>query len=594
MSPLEELPKNLEKYDIPFKIAAGPGAGKTTWLVNHVQNVISNSIKLGKTKKVACITYTRIGADTVQKKVKKLTGTNRLDTGTIHSFLYRNIIKPFSYLIAEDLNGDELFNVKEMNGHIENRLIWERLTSWKAEIEKDNSKKYNYFNFPDNKKKLIAKLACIEYTIESNSEIKISFSKKANRYDVAIPLKNGELLKYKKSYWRKGIMHHEDVLYFTHYLFTNYPRVSEFVSDKFPYIYLDEFQDTNPLQTWIINQIAAKGTTIGVIGDPAQSIFEFAGARRRDFNEFTLPEIQNFKKSKNYRSTVKIIDFLKVLRDDIEQIPKTSAEIGEDVVVIANSSDFAISHMESLKEDNFAVLCRSNIQVDKLKSQIKNEDVNLISELYSEDSDHKRPTFLHSLIKAYDFDNSEEYKEALKEIRTHLRTQELNGMEKRKLAIEILDYLKDNLDSTIESIYKHLQPILKKHFVQIPGLAKPKNVHQYAFKDFIPFLSKQTKLSSKIKTIHQSKGDEFENVLLCLDDKTDKNGTVRKSIEAIMDDYIFNASTNILLDTEIGEETRLVYVACSRARSRLFINVPRLSAEVEQRLSQMNVNVIRN
>jgi len=594
MSTLTELPKVLENYDTPFKISAGPGAGKTTWLVNHLQQVINNSKKLGKTKKVACITYTRIGADTVQKKVKKLTGTSRLDTGTIHSFLYRNIIKPFAYLIATDLNGDELFNVQELNGHIENRLIWDRLRSWKAEIEKDNGRNYDYFNFADNKRKLIAKLACIEYTIESNTEIKISFSKKANRYDVPIPLKNNELLKYKKSYWRKGIMHHEDVLYFTHYLFKNFPRVAEFVSYKFPYIFLDEFQDTNPLQTWIINQIATKGTTIGVIGDPAQSIFEFAGARRRDFNEFTLPKIQNFKKSKNYRSTVKIIDFLKILRDDIEQIPKTGAETGEDVVVIVNSTDFAILHLESLNQDDFAVLCRSNIQVSKIKSQIKNEDVNLITELYSEDSDHKRPTFLHALIKAYDFNNCEEYKEAVKEIMKHLRTKELNGIEKRKLAIELLDYLNSNLESSIESIYKYIQPILKKHSITMPGLAKPKKIHKNAFKDFIPFLSKQTRLSSKIKTIHQSKGDEFENVLLCLDDKTDKNGTVRKSIEAIMEDYIFNASANILLDTEIGEETRLVYVACSRARSRLFINVPRLSAEVEQRLSQMNVIVIRN
>ncbi|MFB1000076.1 MAG: AAA family ATPase, partial [Colwellia sp.] len=85
MDTIKELPKVLRDIDVPFKISAGPGAGKTTWLVEHVKNVLENSDKLNKTQKVACITYTRIGADTVNKKIKNFTYTNRLDIGTIHS-----------------------------------------------------------------------------------------------------------------------------------------------------------------------------------------------------------------------------------------------------------------------------------------------------------------------------------------------------------------------------------------------------------------------------------------------------------------------------------------------------------------------------
>jgi len=274
----EELPDVLADINTPFKISAGPGAGKTTWLVNHIQNVLKNSDKLNKTQKIACITYTRIGADTVEKKVKKISGTNRIDVGTIHSFLYRNVIKPFSYLIKCDENDKELFAVDELSGHIENRLIWDRLRSWKSEIEKDNNQEYNYFSWAKNRPLLISKLSCIDYLLDVNNDIQFSFNQSAKYYNVAIPTSNNELFKYKRAYWRKGILHHEDVLYFTHLIFNNNLRIVEFLSNKFPYLFLDEFQDTTPLQTWIINEISKQGTVVGVIGDPAQSIFEFAGA----------------------------------------------------------------------------------------------------------------------------------------------------------------------------------------------------------------------------------------------------------------------------------------------------------------------------
>ena len=56
--------------DEPFKISAGPGAGKTYWLISHIKNVVSNSHKLDIVKKVACITYTNVGIDTMEKTVK--------------------------------------------------------------------------------------------------------------------------------------------------------------------------------------------------------------------------------------------------------------------------------------------------------------------------------------------------------------------------------------------------------------------------------------------------------------------------------------------------------------------------------------------
>ena len=238
MKNYKELPDILENIDVHFKISAGPGAGKTTWLVEHVKNILSNSDRLGKTKKIACITYTRIGADTVEKKVKKISGTNRLDVGTIHSFLYRNVVKPFSYLIERDDNGNELFNIKELSGHIENRPNHDRISSWANAIGKnyrylhDTNKKDS--NGLTNFQKTVFLLKEFEWGLKEDN---INFYLKKKYYrDYQFPTTN--LFEYKLSNWRKGIMHHEDVLYFTHYIFKKEPRVVELISNKFPYLFL--------------------------------------------------------------------------------------------------------------------------------------------------------------------------------------------------------------------------------------------------------------------------------------------------------------------------------------------------------------------
>ena len=93
----------------------------------------------------------------------------------------------------------------------------------------------------------------------------------------------------------------------------------EFIRNKYPYILIDEFQDTTELQTWIIKRIAESDTKVGVIGDLAQSIYKFAGAKRKDFEIFELEGISSYKLEKNHRSTSRIIDFLNCLRSDICQ-----------------------------------------------------------------------------------------------------------------------------------------------------------------------------------------------------------------------------------------------------------------------------------
>ena len=79
-----------------FRIYAGPGAGKTYWLVNHIKNVLHTSLRLSKTRKIACITYTNIAVETIQKRLG--TSANQVEVSTIHSFLYKHIISFFAHV----------------------------------------------------------------------------------------------------------------------------------------------------------------------------------------------------------------------------------------------------------------------------------------------------------------------------------------------------------------------------------------------------------------------------------------------------------------------------------------------------------------
>ena len=119
MLDINSLPHVSELYDINtnFRVFAGPGAGKTTWLINHLRNVLKTSCRLHRTRKIACITYTNVAAEEVMNRLS--CDKFRFDISTIHSFLYRNIVKPFSHLIAQDKDGEPLFNIDQLDGHTE-------------------------------------------------------------------------------------------------------------------------------------------------------------------------------------------------------------------------------------------------------------------------------------------------------------------------------------------------------------------------------------------------------------------------------------------------------------------------------------------
>lgn len=154
---------------------------------------------------------------------------------------------------------------------------------------------------------------------KSTRQMKLKASSKINGKHI-LPLK-----KYIWSVVRK--LTHNEILYFGYRILESNPTALYAIRVKFPFIFVDEFQDTNPLQTLLIKLIGQKSTVVGVVGDIAQSIYSFQGARPTDFEKFFIDgerKLKEYNISDNRRSTENIVNFCNFLRQSDKHVIQIS------------------------------------------------------------------------------------------------------------------------------------------------------------------------------------------------------------------------------------------------------------------------------
>lgn len=332
-------PDNPIGTDFHSRVVAGPGAGKTTWLARQIRHIVRTSMRLGAFGRVLCISYTSVAAEELQKRLQDI--ANRVYVSTIHSFLYENIVKPYVWLVIDE-HGQPLVNYRELAGHTENRPSRNRVSKW----INDNGLKYLFYPL-----KLTEELlGDLTWTLDGETCVlqvrdpdrgNNAFSNRSRSFPNDQP---ELLLQYKKLCWRQGEIHHEDVLYFAYRIVREHQSVLTFISSRFPHVVVDEFQDTNPIQTYILTQMANSGSFVGVIGDPAQSIYSFQDARMSDFTRFQLPGQRDFVIEGNRRSTTSIVRFLNTLRTDRLRQATIRDDEGNAPICFTGSNITGISH----------------------------------------------------------------------------------------------------------------------------------------------------------------------------------------------------------------------------------------------------------
>lgn len=569
-----------------FRISAGPGAGKTHWLANHIKNVLHKSERLCATRKIACITYTNVAVGTILKCLGA--SADRVEVSTIHSFLYKHIVKPYAAFIAQEYG----LNVQEIDGHDDHVVRFGYLKQWIESHPYKKELKHPYTAkqitmLANNKVTIMKWLSTLHYDFNSSGNLIICSNRKdayyisednVRRYlnNKCLDILEKDFLSYKTFYWQEGILHHEDILFFSYQLIQKFAFILQVLRAKFPYFFIDEFQDTNPIQTKILEQIGQNETIVGIIGDKAQSIYGFQGATPDHFTSFTLPNIIDYQMADNRRSTNQIIDILNTIRTDISQSKFRNKGGEKPTINIGNMSASLLKAQEQCNEEVVYSLSRDNNTSNAMKRNMNNNipSEDLLQRLYEADSNRERRSLVIACIKATELASQKRFKDAIKELERIFKDKKDKSKGKKEalkhitLLLHKYNYFKD------KSMSEFLAFVNEK-IKSTPDLraGAPKNFYENHTYEQLAVCVKITEDTSLHRTIHKAKGAEFNNVLLIL---KDENGL------------------EFLLNPELeNEEHRINYVAVSRAKEQLFIAVPSITDANNTKLKTL-FNIIEN
>jgi DNA helicase-2/ATP-dependent DNA helicase PcrA len=190
---------------------------------------------------------------------------------------------------------------------------------------------------------------------------------------------------YNERLIKSNAMDFDDLLMKTNELLNNYPEVLAKYQEKFKYILVDEYQDTNNSQYLIVKSLSDKYQNICVVGDDAQSIYSFRGANINNIINFRndYDEVEVFRLEQNYRSTKNIVNAANsVIEHNKNKIDKevwTDNDFGDRVEIIANDSDIGearglcqkIISLNNTSFSNIAILYRTNAQSRPIEDSLR-------------------------------------------------------------------------------------------------------------------------------------------------------------------------------------------------------------------------------
>ena len=272
-------------------IIAGAGSGKTRVLTFRIAHLLKNGVKPWS---ILALTFTNKAAREMKERIAHLVGQNtakHLWMGTFHS-IFARILRteseimgyPSNFTIYDSADSKSLIKsiIKDMN--LDDKTYKPAVVSSRISAAKNNLVSSEVY-------------ATLPETLEYDQSIKM-------------PLISLIYKEYAKRCFLAGAMDFDDLLMKTNALFRNHPEILAKYQRIFDYILVDEYQDTNHSQYMIIKKLAANHNNICVVGDDAQSIYSFRGARIENILNFQkdYPEHKIFKLEQNYRSTQTIVD----------------------------------------------------------------------------------------------------------------------------------------------------------------------------------------------------------------------------------------------------------------------------------------------
>ncbi len=361
------------QIDGPMIVIAGAGSGKTRVLTYRIAYLMHKGVD---SFNILSLTFTNKAAREMKKRIADIVGSSEaknLWMGTFHS-IFAKILR----IEADKLGYPSNFTIYDTQDS--QRLIASIIKE--MGLDKDIYK-YKQINsrISSYKNSLITVKAYFQ-----NAEL-VEADAMAKRPRM------GEIYKhYVDRCFKAGAMDFDDLLLKTNELLNRFPEVLAKYQNRFKYILVDEYQDTNHSQYLIVRALSDKFQNICVVGDDAQSIYAFRGANINNILNFQkdYDNVQQYRLEQNYRSTRNIVEAANSIIDKnktkLDKVVWTANDPGPKIFVnrlitdgdegrFVASSIFENQMQHQLSNGNFAVLYRTNAQSRAIEDALRKRDI---------------------------------------------------------------------------------------------------------------------------------------------------------------------------------------------------------------------------
>ncbi|QDO95340.1 AAA family ATPase [Formosa sediminum] len=610
-----QLAPTIQK-DGPMIVIAGAGSGKTRVLTYRIAYLMHQGIDPFN---ILSLTFTNKAAREMKERIASIVGQSEaknLWMGTFHS-VFAKILRieadklgyPANFTIYDAQDSQRLISsiIKEMGldkDLYKYKSVFSRISSYKNSLITVRA----YFQNPE--------------LIEADT--------------MARRPRLGDIYKeYVERCFKSGAMDFDDLLLKTNELLTRFPEVLAKYQDRFRYILVDEYQDTNHSQYLIVRALSDRFQNICVVGDDAQSIYAFRGANINNILNFQkdYDNVKLFRLEQNYRSTKNIVNAANSIIDKnetkLDKVVWTANDEGGKIKVNRSMTDgeegryvastiFETKMNEQLKHSDFAILYRTNAQSRSMEDALRKRDIPY--RIYGGLSFYQRKeikdilSYLRIIINPSDEEALKRvinfpprgigqttidkliiaangYKRSIFEVMKHIDKTDvkINSGTKNKLKdfvtmVESFQVMNQNVNAfeLAEHVTKTTGLIKEFNKDTTPeGVAKVENIEELinGIKDFV---EEQKEIADTTGSLTEF----LEDVALATDLDNDNGEDDRVALMTIhlakglefpyvfivgLEEDLFPSAMSMNTRSELEEERRLFYVALTRAEKQAYL-----------------------
>ncbi len=354
-------------------VIAGAGSGKTRVLTYRIAHLLNQGVRPST---ILSLTFTNKAAREMKERISQVVGENmarHLWMGTFHSIFARllraeheAIAYPSNFTIYDSADSKSLIKTIVKSFELDIKMYKPNVIAGRISMAKNN---------------LITPMV-----YANNAEIR-----KVDK-SIRMPAISEIYKEYAKRSFLSGAMDFDDLLLKPNLLFRDNPEILKKYQERFNYVLVDEYQDTNFAQYMIVKKLSAKHKNICVVGDDAQSIYSFRGARIENILNFKndYPDHKTFKLEQNYRSTQTIVNAANsIIAKNKRQIPKTvfsKKDSGNPIKVLSaltdNEEGFLVAQeiaetqlRDHYKYQDYAILYRTNAQSRIFEESLRKRNI---------------------------------------------------------------------------------------------------------------------------------------------------------------------------------------------------------------------------